>query len=240
MNYPKHVAIIPDGNRTWATENGFIKMAGHLEWFKRMIEIAEHVFTKTSIDVLTVWWLSTENLKNRKQDELEYLFDIYMKIPDQLEKTLKENNVKFRVAGNIWQLPQRLQDYFAKKTEETKDFPWEKTFVLAVNYGGQDEIVRGVNKMINDKLEMINSSDFSWFTPEDLTEYLDFGDLPNVNLVIRTKWDMAKRLSGFLLWWIGYAQLWFTAKKAPELTVEEFTKALDWYDGIIQYQNMGK
>ncbi len=46
MNYPKHVAIIPDGNRTWATENGFIKMAGHLEWFKRMIEIAEHVFTK--------------------------------------------------------------------------------------------------------------------------------------------------------------------------------------------------
>lgn len=55
MNYPQHVAIIPDGNRTWAKENGKIKMSGHLEGFKRMVEIAEHVFTKTPIKVLTVW-----------------------------------------------------------------------------------------------------------------------------------------------------------------------------------------
>lgn len=240
MNYPKHVAIIPDGNRTWATENWFVKMAGHLEGFKRMVEITEYVFTKTSIDVLTVWGLSTENLKNREQEELNYLFDIYMQIPDQLESLLKKNNVRFRVAGNITQLPQRLQDYFAKKIEETKDYPWEKTFVLAVNYGWQDEIVRGVNKLINSWELTMDNWKLAPVTPENLSKYLDFGDLPNVDLVLRTKWDMAKRLSGFLLWWIGYAQLRFTAKKCPDLTVEEFTKALDWYDGIIQYQNLGK
>jgi len=240
MNYPKHVAIIPDGNRTWATENWFVKVAGHLEWFKRMMEIAEYVFTETSIDVLTVWWLSTENLKNREQEELEYLFDIYMKIPAQLEKILEENNVKFQVAGDIKQLPQKLQDYFAQKIEETKDFPWEKVFVLAVNYGWQDEIVRWVNKLIDSWELTMDNGKIDKITPENLSKYLDFGDLPNVNLVLRTKWDMAKRLSGFLLWWIGYAQLWFTAKRCPELTVKEFIKALNWYDGIIQYQNMGK
>ncbi len=240
MNYPKHVAIIPDGNRTWATENGFIKMAWHLEWFKRMVEIAEYVFTKTSIDVLTVWGLSTENLKNREQDELDYLFDIYMKIPAQLERVLKENKVKFQVAGNISQLPQKLQDYFAKKIEETKDFPWEKVFVLAVNYGWQDEIIRWVNELIDSGELIMKDGKLAKITTKNLSKYLDFGNLPNVNLVLRTKWDMAKRLSGFLLWWIGYAQLRFTPKRCPELTIEEFTKALDWYDGIIQYQNLGK
>lgn len=137
-------------------------------------------------------------------------------------------------------MPQKLQDYFAKRIEETKDYLGEKAFVLAVNYGGQDEIVRGVNKMIAAEKENIQKNELKEITKEKLSQYLDFGDLPNVDLVIRTKGAMAKRLSGFMLWWLGYAQLYFTEKKCPDLMVSEFNKSLEWYDSVIQYQNFGK
>ncbi len=229
-HYPEHVAIIPDGNRTWAKEHWFPSFSGHLEGFNRIVEIWKYIFTQTPIKVYTVWWLSTENLKNRSQQELDYLFELYKKIPTDLFDMLKENKVNFRVAWNRKGLPQHLLNFLDKKIEELT-FDTDRYMFLAINYWWQDEILRAMEKLCENNEKP---------TKENLEKYMDFWNVPPVQLVIRTKQKLAQRLSGFMLWWIGYAQLYFTPKYCPELTVEEFQKALAWYDQTAETQNYWK
>ena len=178
MQYPKHVALIPDGNRTWAKELWKTSLEWHLEWFQRCIELAIHIFENTTIDVFTLRWLSTENLKNRTKIELSYLFDLYKKITENLYDMMHKNHVNFRFAGDKTQLPKHLIDFINEKESEFVFPDSSKTFVLAVNYGWQDEILRAMKKLAD-----------SWYeiTKENLEKYMDFGWLPTVDLVIRTK-----------------------------------------------------
>ena len=230
MNYPKHVALIPDGNRTWAKEKWFMSFVGHLEWFNKVIEITQYIFSKTPIEVFTIWGLSTENLKNRSEKELEYLFELYKKIPQDLFDFLKEKKVNFKVVWNKNRLPDHLINFLNQKEKELTVNSW-KTLVLAINYGWQDEILRWIQKLCDNKEAA---------TKENLEKYMDFGWLPPVELVIRTKQKLAKRLSGFMLWWIGYAQLYFTDLYCPDFTIDEFQKALEWYSSTVKTQNFGK
>ena len=231
LNYPQHVAIIPDGNRTRAKEKWISKLLGHLEWFNRLVEIWKYIFTKTPIKVYTAWGLSTENLKNRTKEELEYLFELYKKIPTDLFDMLKDNKVNFRIAGNRNGLPQHLLDFLDNKIKELTFPDSDKFMFLALNYWGQDEILRAMKKLCEQKLKP---------TKENLEKFMDFWQVPPVQLVIRTKQKLAKRLSGFMLRWIGYAQLYFTDSYCPDFTVEEFKKALAWYSESSKTQNYGK
>ncbi len=228
--YPKHIALIPDGNRTWAKEKWFMSFVWHLEGFNRIVELWKYIFEQTPIKVFTAWGLSTENLKNRSKEELNYLFDLYKKIWTDIFDTLKKNKVNFKIAWNINQLPQHLQDFLNTKMKEL-NFDTDRYMVLALNYGGQDEILRAMEKMCKNNEEA---------TKENLEKYMDFWNIPPVELVIRTKQKLAKRLSGFMLWWIGYAQLYFTDLYLPDFTVEEFKKALKWYHETHKTQNFGK
>lgn len=231
MQYPKHIAIIPDGNRTWAKEKGLDSFFGHLEGFNQMIKIAKYVYAQTPIQVFTLWWLSTENLTNRSQGELDYLFDLYKQITEDLYDLFLQYRVNFRVAGDFEALPQDLVDFLKEKMKEFTFPDSEKAFVLAVNYGGQDEILRGIQKLCAQNLEI---------TKQNFEQCLDFAGLPPVELVIRTKQELAKRLSGFMLWRIWYAQLYFTDLYCPDFTVKELEKALDRYDSTIGSQNFWK
>ena len=230
MKAPQHIAFIPDGNRTLAKERGLDKFIGHLEGFRRMMELAIHIFTKSETKVFTLWWLSTENLKNRSQEELEYLFVLYEEITQQLYDTLHKEQVNFWVAGNIDQLPDHLKNRLLAKQKEYR-YPTDRWFVLAINYWGQDEILRGIKSLI---------SSGESITQDNLEKHMDFGHLPKVDLVIRTKQQYAKRLSGFMLWWIGYAQLYFSDLFCPDFTVEELEKAIAWYNDSTATQNFGK
>ena len=169
------------------------------------MELAIHIFTKSETKVFTLWGLSTENLKNRSQEELEYLFVLYEEITQQLYDTLHKEQVNFWVA--------------------------DRWFVLAINYWGQDEILRGIKNLISSGESL---------TQDNLEKHMDFGHLPKVDLVIRTKQQYAKRLSGFMLWWIGYAQLYFSDLFCPDFTVEELEKAIAWYNDSLATQNFGK
>jgi len=231
INYPQHVAIIPDGNRTWAKEKWFPKFAWHLEWFNKIVEIWKYIFEQTPIKVYTVWWLSTENLKNRSKDELEYLFELYKKIPTDLFDMLEKNKVNFRIAWNRNWLPKHLLDFLDEKINKLT-FPESNRYMfLAINYGWQDEILRAMEKLCENNLKP---------TKENLEKFMDFWNVPPVQLVIRTKQKYAKRLSGFMLWWIWYAQLYFTDLYCPELTIDEFKKALEWYSETSKTQNYWK
>ena len=230
-NYPQHVALIPDGNRTWAKAKWFQQFVWHLEGFNRAKEIATYIFEQTPIKVFTMWWLSTENLKNRSEEELEYLFELYKLIPKDLFQMMKKNHVNFHIAWNMEQLPDHLTDFLINKKNELNFPDSDKYLVLAINYWWQDEILRAMKKIEKNNLE---------FNQENLEKYMDFGSLPKVELVIRTKQKLAQRLSWFMLWWIWYAQLYFTELFCPEFTVEEFKKALSWYDSTCWTQNYGK
>ena len=196
-----------------------------------MIKLAQYVYTQTDIEVFTLWGLSTENLTNRTQQELDYLFDLYRKITENLYELFRQERVNFRVAGDMEGLPHDLVDFLEQKQDEFTYPDSKKTFVLAVNYGGQDEILRAMKKLVV-------SGDV--ISKENLEKYSDFWGLPPVELVIRTKQQLAKRLSGFMLWWIGYAQLYFTDLYCPDFTVKELQKALDWYEQSLESQNFGK
>ena len=230
MNYPKHVALIPDWNRTWAKSKWLSSFQWHLKGFNRAKEIAEYIFTKTPIQAFTIWWLSTENLKNRSEKELDYLFELYKKIPWNLYNILKKNKINFRLAWDMEQLPKHLTNFLIEKEKELS-FDSKKYLTLAINYGWQDEILRWVEKLVKNNEEV---------SKENLEKYLDFWNLPYVELVIRTKQKLAKRLSWFMLWWIGYAQLYFTDLHCPDFTVDELKKALEWFDSTVKTQNYWK
>jgi len=163
--------------------------------------------------------------------ELNYLFDLYKRITENLYDMMRENHVNFRFAGDKTQLPSHLVNFINEKESEFVFPDSPKTFVLAVNYGWQDEILRAIKKL-NDSWEKI--------TKENLEKYMDFGWLPTVDLVIRTKQKLAKRLSGFMLWWIGYAQLYFTDLYCPQFTVDEFNKAIERRNSSLDSQNFWK
>lgn len=186
-----------------------------------MIKIAQYIYTQTEIEVFTLWGLSTENLTNRSQQELDYLFDLYKQITENLYEVFRQEEVNFRVAGDMEGLPHDLVDFLEQKQDEFTYPESKKNFVLAVNYGGQDEILRATKKLIASGENV---------TKENMEKYLDFTGLPPVELVIRTKQKLAKRLSGFMLWWIGYAQLYFTDLYCPDFTVKELGKALERYE----------
>ena len=231
MQYPKHVALIPDWNRTWAKEHWKMWIEWHLEWLKRCEELATYIFKNTDTDVFTVWWLSTENLKNRTQDELTYLFGLYKRTAEDMNKVFHEKRVNFRIVWDMSKLPNNLVRILNEKEKEFTYPDSPKTFVMAINYWWQDEILRAVKKL-SDSGDDVSQG--------NLEKYMDFWLLPTVDLVIRTKQKLAKRLSGFMLWWIWYAQLYFTDLYCPEFTVDEFEKAITWRNDSLWTQNFWK
>jgi len=240
MIYPRHIAIIPDGNRTWAKMQGLPSFIWHAKGFDRVVELTKYIFTNTPIEALTVWWLSTENLKNRSKEELDYLFDIYKKWWKSLEEFLQENKINFKWVGSEKWLPQDLVDYLRNLENKYKfDVSKPKWCVVAVNYGGRDEIIRWINKLLHD-FSRLGPRFYDEIDEELFSKYLDFADLPPIDLVIRTKWKMAKRLSWFMLWWIWYAELYFTDKFFPDFDVDELNKALKRFNEITKHRNFGK
>ena len=226
-NNIKHLAIIMDGNRRWATEKKLPKIMGHSEGSKNLRKISRAV-RKLGIDYFTVYALSTENLKNRSKEELKHLFSLLGKLPEYIGD-FDETNTKLRLIGNILELPKKTQEQLNKTVEKTKNNNG-MTLTLALNYGARDEITRAVKKIVK---KDISSDDIS---DEVIQSHLDTHDIPNVDLVIRT--GGSKRLSNFLLWQSSYAELYFTDTYWPALKEKELHKIIEWYKSVKR--NFGK
>lgn len=224
---PKHLAIIMDGNRRWATEKGLPKMMGHTKGAKNFRRIVKAAQGK-KIQFLTFYALSTENLMSRSPEELKHLYTLIEKIPEYIGD-LDKSETQMRVIGDISKLPEKTQKRLQLLTEKTKHY---KKFVvtLAINYGGRDEIIRTTKKIVAAKIK-----------PEDITEelfknYLDTADTPEVDLMIRT--GGAQRLSNYLLWQTAYAELYFTSVYWPDFSEKDLNQALNWFQE--QKRNNGK
>lgn len=219
MSNPKHVAIIMDGNRRWARLRGLDPVKGHEASVKQAIEpIIRHLADK-KISYVTFWAFSTENWK-RDEEEIKAIFDIFRMGLSTLAINLINSGARFRLLGDINKFPKDIAhktlDLISKSKGNTTI-----TTTFALNYGGRDEILRAVKKIIKDKKK-----------PEEITEdmfssYLDTAGIPDPDLVIRTGGE--KRLSGYLPWQTVYSELIFTPTLFPDFTPDELDKALAEY-----------
>lgn len=226
-NQLKHVAIIMDGNRRWATEHNLPKIMGHSEGaknFKRIIEASQ----KRNIKYITLWALSTENLKERSPEELKHLFSLFEKFADEIDASQK-NNLRVLNIGDLSKLPISTQDKLSSVAKKTQTHTG-LTLLLAINYGGRDELKRAVQKIINSKIPA------EQITEELVSENLDTAGVPEPELFIRTGGD--QRLSGFLPWQSIYAEIYFTPTQWPAFSETDLDKAIEWYQQ--QKRNRGK
>ncbi|MBQ4023992.1 MAG: di-trans,poly-cis-decaprenylcistransferase [Treponema sp.] len=216
---PAHIGIIMDGNGRWAKQRGQIRTAGHEEGLKRAKEIAKAA-SDLGIKYVTLYAFSTENWK-RAKSEVGFLMNlIHTHLLKEL-KFYKENSIRVRLLGDITGLPSIIQKDILETEEDTKDFTG-LTICLAINYGGRDEIVRSIKKMIKEGIPEQE------ITEGMVSSHFDFPELPDVDLLIRTGGE--QRISNFLIWQASYAEFLFTKTLWPDYNKEEF------YNNIAEFQ----
>ncbi len=215
---PKHIWIIMDWNRRWAKQKNLPKIFWHKAWADNVEKIANLVWDKKT-KYLTLWALSTDNLKKREEDETKAIIKLINNIENFLDKMIKKW-LKFKTIWDITKLPTKSQEILKKIEEKTKNNNW-LVLTIALIYWWQDEIIRATKKIIK-----------AWLSPEKITkekfkEFLDTNFLPNPDLIIRTGWDI--RHSWFLLFDSEYSEYYFTEKKWPEFDEKELNKAYDFF-----------
>lgn len=216
---PAHIGIIMDGNGRWAKQRGQIRTAGHEEGLKRAKEIAKAA-SNLGIKYVTLYAFSTENWK-RAKSEVGFLMNlIHTHLLKEL-KFYKENSIRVRLLGDITGLPAIIQKDILETEKDTKDFTG-LTICLAINYGGRDEIVRSIKKMIKERIPEQE------ITEGTVSSHFDFPELPDVDLLIRTGGE--QRISNFLIWQASYAEFLFTKTLWPDYNKEEF------YNNIAEFQ----
>lgn len=210
MSKLKHLAIILDGNRRWAKENGVTGFQGHKKGYDNVEKIGLDAFNK-GVEYLTVFAFSTENWKRSKK-EVTYLMNLLLNaLTVDLSFYLK-HKIKVKVIGRVSGLSKKIQDAIIDAEEKTKNGK-KGQLNLCINYGGRAEIVDAVKELISNNVP-----------PEDIdekkiSESLWMHDIPDPDLIIRTSGE--KRLSGFLTWQSVYSEIKFINKYWPDFSSQD-------------------
>lgn len=223
-NVPEHVAITCDGNRRWAKKQGLVKMLGHRKGLENVEHLVESA-NELGIKYITLWLLSTENLSERP-DEFKYMMDLGREFTNHFKKRCLEEKIRFKHVGRKDRLPQDIVDSINSMEEETKDFDG-LTVLIALDYGGRDELVRAFKHLNSEGLEI---------TEDNISACLDTAGIPDPALLIRTGGHV--RLSGIYPWASTYAELYFTETLFPDFHKEELENALAYYSSVNR--NFGK
>jgi tritrans,polycis-undecaprenyl-diphosphate synthase [geranylgeranyl-diphosphate specific] len=209
-----------DGNRRWGRKNKGDPLEGHREGALTLKKIIEHCH-KIGVKVLTIYALSSENLK-RSKEELAFHFGLHKKyLKDWLldSDEFDNNKVRFRVLGRKELLPKDEQEIIEKAEEKTKDYS-DLYLNVCIAYNGQDEIVDAVKKIIKKGI------DPEIITRETIKQNLYTYDLPVPDMMIKTGMNPEKRISAFLLYDIAYSELFFTPTLWPDFSTEELDRLI--------------
>ena len=211
MNDSKHIAIICDGNRTWARLLNKNPYFGHTQGAKNIKNIVKAAI-KNNISYLTLFLLSTENLINRSKEELDHLFSLFSKLIDY-KSLFIENKIKFETVGDISKLPQNIIESIIELKEITKNFN-QLNLTFAVNYGGRDEIKRAANKYKNS-----NNLDFE--------NCLDSSFLPDIDIMMSDKLPTIQQVKErYEIPFDNYAILIFHPETTNLITIHEQIKLI--------------
>jgi len=220
--FPRHIAIIMDGNGRWARRRRLPRVQGHRAGAESVRTVTEEC-VRLGLDQLTLYGFSAENW-SRPRRETDYLMRLYRQYLAQERRTILENNVRFRMIGRLDELPSPVR----KEAEKTTSISQRNTglvLCLAINYGARAEIVDAARRVAA-------AAAAGKLHPQDLTEerfaallYTD--GMPDPDLLIRTAGEM--RLSNFLLWQVSYAELYVTPVLWPDFRVPDLWEAVREY-----------
>jgi undecaprenyl diphosphate synthase len=216
--FPNHIAMILDGNRRWARARGLEPWKGHFYGYKAVNALA-HATRKLGIHTFTVWAFSTENWE-RPKNEIDEIMNIFRRALKETEKEFHKEHVAMVHLGRKDRLPVDIQEEVARIEAETAKYANEHIFNMAIDYGGRDEIVRAVKKLVKDKVP-VNEIDEKTFE-----KCLDtYGQpYPDPDLFIRTSGE--QRTSGFLPWQMSYTEFYFEQEHLPDFTPGKLKTAI--------------
>ena len=206
-----------DGNRRWAKRRGFSKFYGHKKGAERLVEIIKELSKIEEIKYASFFAFSTENW-NREQEEIDAIFKIIVDMFDENEEDFKTWNVKFVAMGDISRFPNEIQKRIIKAVEDSKNNTG-LVVNLALNYGGRDDIVQAVNKLIKNGKNKVSEDDIA----ENLYSY----PATDIDFVIRTSGEM--RVSNFMLYQLAYSEFYFPKVCWPAFNKKELFKSLKIY-----------
>ncbi len=200
-----------DGNRRWAKTHGLSPLAGHKKVADDILEPLIEYATKRGIKYMTFWAWSTENWKRDKK-EVEGIMRIFRYIIKDRWYRLHKKGVQIKVIGDTSKFSNHIKDALDKVVEQTKNNT-AITAIFALNYGGRDEIIRAINKLLNVRGNCNN------LTMEQFNNCLDTSGIPDPEMIVRTGGE--QRLSGFLPWQSVYSEIYFPQWFMPEFTPEK-------------------
>lgn len=215
---PTHIGLILDGNRRWAKAQSIPTLEGHRKGYFNLKEIGTHLLDQGVAYVSAYIW-SSENWK-RTQEEIDYIMELVEWVLREEVEELHQKNVKLRFLGSKEgikpQILTGIEAAEAKTADNTKG-----TLALCFNYGGQQEIVDAARSLLHSKA---NPDEL---TIENFAQHLYAPDIPPIDLMVRTAGE--QRISGFMLWRLNYAELYFSEKPWPDFTTEDMDEALLWF-----------
>ncbi|PIT92676.1 MAG: di-trans,poly-cis-decaprenylcistransferase [Candidatus Harrisonbacteria bacterium CG10_big_fil_rev_8_21_14_0_10_42_17] len=209
---PRHIVVIPDGNRRWARSNMLAVRRGHDKGFSNAVDLMSDAH-KAGVKYFTLWGFSTENW-NRSKAEVDHLMALFRKKLPQFSERFHQEHIAFKHFGRKDRLPKDVIQSLNQLEFDTQDYH-DRHFGLALDYGGRDEILRSVKRLVDSGVEV---------SEETVTNSLDTRHFPDPDLIIRTSGE--QRLSGIMPWQGVYAELYFAECLFPDFTVPEFQKAL--------------
>jgi len=221
---PRHVAIIMDGNGRWARARGLPRIEGHRRG-KDTVRAVVETARRLGIPFLSLYAFSSENW-NRPQEEVDALMGLLRRyLATELRKMMR-NQVRLVAIGNLERLSRSVQEALRRNIEATRHNTG-MTVVLAVSYGGREEIASAMRAMARE----VRRGNLE---PDDIDEtvisrHLSTAGVPDPDLLIRTSGEM--RVSNFLLWQIAYSELLVTPTLWPDFGEAEFVAALSHYQG---------
>jgi undecaprenyl diphosphate synthase len=223
-HFPRHVAIIMDGNGRWAASRGLPRSAGHkqgVEALRRTVRAAGDI----GIEYLTIYSFSTENW-SRPKPEVAFLLELLRRYIRQDVAELHASGVRIKIIG----VREGLERSLLKLLEDAENLTHDNrklTLVVAFNYGSRQEIVSAAQKLADQVVSgKLRTSDI---TPENFSQCLDTADMPDPDLLIRTGGE--ERISNFLLWQSAYAEFVFLEKHWPDFDGNELQHAIAEYQG---------
>jgi undecaprenyl diphosphate synthase len=222
---PVHIGIIMDGNGRWATGRGLVRTQGHLEGLKAAKRIVKAA-SDLGIKYITLYAFSTENWK-RTSEEIGFIMGLVKQYLRAELDFSRANRIRTRFTGDMSGLPEDIQKEIKDSMSDTSHFDGMQV-VLAINYGGRDEIIRALRKLASNRsLETLTN-----ITETDIRANLDNPDIPDPDLIIRSAGEY--RTSNFLLWEGAYSELYISEKLWPDWDREDLEKA------IIEYKKRNR
>jgi len=219
---PRHVAIIPDGNRRWARQQSSLIEEGHREGADNLITIVRAA-KETGIKTITFYLFSTENW-SREPGEVQALMWILENFLVEQRQAMLDGGMRFMTIGNLAGLPETT----IRVIEETRQITAhcdKINLVAALNYGSRDELTRALKKIVNDCEQ--NKISKEEIDETLISKYLDTAPLPDPDLLIRTSGEM--RVSNFLLWQISYAEIYSDPVLWPDFRPQNLLEAILYF-----------